>query len=631
MIRLNQGSTKRRNKPRNSTTSDDNSISDLLGPSSNPTAVAKNNTTTPESDRLFDELLGDNSSGIASKHNKNENDDNDDDASSAMSSLFSGLLDKYKKKDVTTSEVAGELTRISESHHDHVPAAASENDGVPNVNAAAQNNDVDTSANEEIIQQSRKSQDKDPPLHNLLTRDKPTTTTTHHDGNEEDTLITKPREISFDPSSDDVSALFGGGGVSTANGVESYMGTYAKQRKQRTATRNSTTNGVGLFGIGAAASASYNSRKDESAIMSRGANSSRISGVDSILEDIGVRTAASRSLLTDNDDDYNEENKGHVTNNRRHHFRSNRRKKHDNTTFADMLKKLKRGNQTTLILTVLIVYVVLQIPTVQKHDTSSMKKIKSERHKYDRFDNGGNYDDGTGDGHELRHAAMMRRERDESVLGNNEDENEESHDFMSNLRGGNSKQQGISNNNNFLDQLGGHSEEQVQDSIDDMAIFSKRDTAGITNDRIIPQQQHSAAANQELHPIIPPNEHDDQKAALMQPPDYDPPSQQQKQQAVDKLNDIDPIKEDPTDTLPSKYKAFASVKTPYVPGGRDTPYFWHIPRSGGVIVKTLMSHCLKMTLAAEVGELEGHDQDEVRCYTQNVSNCRERVSVLSRF
>lgn len=257
-----------------------------------------NNTTTPESDRLFDELLGDNSSGIASKHNKNENDDNDDDASSAMSSLFSGLMDRYKKKDVTTtsatSEVAGELTRISESQHDHdVPAATSENDAVPNVNAAAQNNDVDTSANEEIIQQSSKSQDNDPPLHNLLTRGKPTTTTTtHNDGYEEDMLITKPREISFDPSSDDVSALFGGGGVSTANGVESYMGTYAKQQKQRTTTRNSTTNGGVLFGIRATASASYNSRKDESAIMSRGANS----WVDSILEDIGVQTAPLRGV-----------------------------------------------------------------------------------------------------------------------------------------------------------------------------------------------------------------------------------------------------------------------------------------------------------------------------------------------
>ena len=80
----------------------------------------------------------------------------------------------------------------------------------------------------------------------------------------------------------------------------------------------------------------------------------------------------------------------------------------------------------------------------------------------------------------------------------------------------------------------------------------------------------------------------------------------------DKLSDIDPrpMQALSNDILPSRFSVFADLKTPYIPG-RDTPYFWHIPRSGGVVVKTMLSHCLGQTLAAEVGELNGHDSDSV--------------------
>ena len=553
MIRLNQASAKRR-QPRPS--DDDNSISDLLG-NVNGTSDkgGAEGGVTPEADRLFEELLGENSSGIASKKEK------DDDESSAMSSIFSGLMDKYKKNNGSAvggfNGIGGELGRISETNLN-----LSESQDMTEVeNNLHQNHEHEVQT---------KPQDQ---LSKVLSQSGTKDDATENDG---DTLITKPREISFDPHSDDVSALFGGGGVSTADqrdGVESYMGTYTKQRQNRRTPKVS-----GLFG-NFGATGSYNSltsrRKNEELTRA----SSRQSGVDSILEDIGVRSAASKSLLTDDFED-GEENKGH---NARRHFRSTARRRKGN---AEIWRKLLKGNQSTLVLVVLIFYVVLQIPTVQKHDRMSMKKIKSERHKYDRFDNGGNYDDGTGEGHELRREGMHRREREQDLF----EEEDRDLNAINMLRGG-SKQ------NDYEEKV--KNQELVDGPTDDMTISAKQNTV------VSKKWSQNEEAAQQLVP-----EHDDTKAALMRPPE-DPRSMTERHVAkVDKLNDIDPIKDDPTDPLPTKYKAFASVKTPYIMG-RDTPFFWHIPRSGGVIVKTLISHCLRMTLAAEVGELEGHDKDEV--------------------
>lgn len=544
----------KRRPPRSS--GDDNSISDLIGNANGTTgSVEVEGGVTPEADRLFEELLGENSSGIASKKEK------DDDESSAMSSIFSGLMDKYKKNNGSAvggfNGIGGELGRISETNlnlSDSQEITEAENN-------LDHNNEHET--------QTKPQDQLSKALSQSGTKDDRTE-------NEEDTLITKPREISFDPLSDDVSALFGGGGVSTADqrdGIESYMGTFTKQRHNRRTPKVS-----GLFG-NFGATGSYNSfsnrRKNEESIHA----SSRQSEVDSILEDIGVRSSASKSLLTDDFQD-GEENKGH---NARRHFRSvSRRRKGD----SDLWRKLLKGNQSTLVLVVLIIYVVLQIPTVQKHDRLAMKKIKSQRHKYDRFDNGGNYDDGTGEGHELRREGMQRRERELDLI------EEEDRDLNANnmLRGGLRQNEYEENRKN---------QEVVDGPTDDMTITSKQNNVFV----------QKLSQNEETGQFLVP-EHDDTKAALMRPPE-DPPSMTERHEVkLDKLDDIDPIKDDQIDPLPSKFKAFASVKTPYVMG-RDTPFFWHIPRSGGVIVKTLMSHCLKMTLAAEVGELEGHDKDEV--------------------
>lgn len=519
MIRLNQGATKRR-KPRQG---DDNSITDLLGPSTNPTTKTTSEGVTPEADRLFNELLGENASGIASRQEK------DDDESSAMSSIFSGLLDKYKKKETDANKSSSNGVGLGGG------ATIGELDRIPET-SLMESQEMDVENN--VADDELKSLQKQDQLSNLLNKGK--SDQEEAADNEEDTLITKPREISFDPTSDDVSALFGGGGVSTAHlrdGVESYMGTYAKQRQNRRPKA-----GGGLFG-NFGATGSYSSRRKEDATRA----SSRQSGVDSILEDIGVRSAASKSLLTDDFED-GEENKGH---NSRRHFRSTARRKKAGT---DFFTKLRKGNQTTLVLLVLIVYVIMQIPTVQKHDKLAMKKIKSERHKYDRFDNGGNYDDGTGEGHELRRAGMTRRENEQELF--EEDEaGIAQHDFDSNKLRGGSKSLGIIHADS----------EEVIDSVDDMAVFSKHETAIAKSFQN--KQSKPAPFNE-----IPPDEHDDKKEALMKPPD-DPVSMTDRHIApVDNLNDIDPIKEDLTDPSLSKYKAFASVKTPYIQG-RDTVSF----------------------------------------------------------
>ena len=43
-----------------------------------------------------------------------------------------------------------------------------------------------------------------------------------------------------------------------------------------------------------------------------------------------------------------------------------------------------------------------------------------------------------------------------------------------------------------------------------------------------------------------------------------------------------------------------------------TPLFWHIHKAGGTTLHDFLSSCLNLTLAAEVGVLSGHHDDQVR-------------------
>ena len=100
-------------------------------------------------------------------------------------------------------------------------------------------------------------------------------------------------------------------------------------------------------------------------------------------------------------------------------------------------------------------------------------------------------------------------------------------------------------------------------------------------------------------------------------------SSSNKMLSTDKLNEIDPrpIQKLTNDIIPARYaNVFADIRSPYIVG-RDTPYFWHVPRSGGVVVKTMLSHCLGQTLAAEVGESGGHESDvELKVVTYSDHN-----------
>jgi hypothetical protein len=42
------------------------------------------------------------------------------------------------------------------------------------------------------------------------------------------------------------------------------------------------------------------------------------------------------------------------------------------------------------------------------------------------------------------------------------------------------------------------------------------------------------------------------------------------------------------------------------------PMFWHIHKAGGTTVHDILASCLNLTVAAEVGVLNGHDLDQVR-------------------
>ncbi len=42
-----------------------------------------------------------------------------------------------------------------------------------------------------------------------------------------------------------------------------------------------------------------------------------------------------------------------------------------------------------------------------------------------------------------------------------------------------------------------------------------------------------------------------------------------------------------------------------------TPLFWHIHKAGGTTLHDFLSSCLTLTLAAEVGVLNGHQNDQV--------------------
>jgi len=57
-----------------------------------------------------------------------------------------------------------------------------------------------------------------------------------------------------------------------------------------------------------------------------------------------------------------------------------------------------------------------------------------------------------------------------------------------------------------------------------------------------------------------------------------------------------------------------------------TPFYWHIPKSGGTSIQDYALDCLKLTVASEVGVLDGHQNDKVNKFS--VKDCTLRTLIL---
>jgi len=655
MIRLNPGTTKRRqhsNNNGNNSSSSNHNQQAADGGNDEGTHDDMYDGTSSKVNRLFEELLGDNASAIGSVNNNTVGEE-----STTMSSVLGPILR------ANNSTKNNGLENIPEEKKGNGGRGGGNNNGVLNVN----------SSNNAMLNQLSKRRNQQQPQQQQAQQQQQQQQQQEDDQNDEDTYMTKPREIMLDQNSDDISLLFGGHGGASLSGF--------RQRGHN----NAGGGGMGkMFGR-----KKPNGRHpvDEDSRRTGGTSTFRSHGVNSILEEIGLRPKSDkkRESLNDGDDDdgddfllQEENNKGHnVTryadrNTRtsggrdrglRHHAGSQRnsstKKQHyEPTSLFDQLRNIKSKHLTILLIGVM--FVTIQFTTLQKRDKATMDHInwRFQNHRYasaqDRsreglsagiqqiaMDNvegnymnsqrrrGGVYDsnnneDGLGD--VLRKTVPLVKhrewEQDQIMLDDGfTNNNEVSSNNVNNLRGGGNTAQemGLRNENDVLQQrkleLQAQVEhEQVRQQVhqqqqqqvqQQQQIHQPQQQQG--NNRMMNNNNQQQDQNMEhmgnTHPLLKP------QTGLSMADALDKLSPH-KLGSTDKLSDIDPRPHQQltNDILPKRFAVFADLKTPYVPGV-DTPFFWHIPRSGGVVVKTMLSHCLGQVLAAEVGELDGHEND----------------------
>ncbi|KAL7552595.1 hypothetical protein ACHAWF_016421 [Thalassiosira exigua] len=483
--------------------------------------------------------------------------------------------------------------------------------------------------------------------------------------NDEDTYMTKPRMIAFDSNADDVSALFGG------QGVESYLGTYARSRGRDRSSRPTEKSGgvMGMFGgfggKGGGGRGGENGRKDDDA--------------NSILEEIGGNKSKKNLKGSFNSDDRSGgDKKGHRAGGRWNSTpkarpapasgRTGRRrgaKGHRDAGSESLLDRVRRvKSKTWTILVVSATFVSIQFTSIKRYNrrTSDHLNWRFQNHRYatardsaayssglspgirdiamDNVEDGGDgrrkgtYDanslNGDRIGDVLRKSVPLVPERkldafatDDGISGLDGDPNY--------LRGGGQMRQ-----NQWQQQ-----QQQPQQQQQSQQWQQQQQQ----QPRAMQQPQQDPPRQQLQPPAQQPPMGKRMADVAAQPPSNDeagdPPGRDPPPPAVlnhpllapkkglsmadaldklggggprgasDRLSDLDPRPPRQSltnDLVPDRFRVFADVKTPFVPG-RDTPYFWHVPRSGGVVVKTMLSHCLGQTLAAEVGELEGHGND----------------------
>ena len=398
-------------------------------------------------------------------------------------------------------------------------------------------------------------------------------------------------------------------------------------------------------------------------------------GVNSILEEIGLRPSSSKKFSDMNEDPESEYTgksrstmfKNDNTDNMK--IPASRRKRNANTNNHQN----KSGSKNMIVIIVGVIFITIQFTTVHKRDkavmqnmnwrfnnhkfatapqgsnglggVNSMQRIRQMAEQQQNLGNqrrrGGTYDtepneDGLGDvlrktvplinGQPVvarKKKELWEREQERVLFDdqldnlNTHDRNGNSAQNQNNLRGGGSQLLGDGTGNQMLKQQQQQQIEQLQRDLEHHENIQKHQIQMAIPKQQEPavQQQAQQQQQQQLPPPPKPIQNIGDTHPLLAPQKGLSMSDAADKLGVasDKLSDIDPRPQQSltNDIIPARFSVFADLKTPYVKG-RDTPFFWHIPRSGGVIVKTMLSHCLRQTLAAEVGEMNGHADDPVR-------------------
>jgi len=119
-----------------------------------------------------------------------------------------------------------------------------------------------------------------------------------------------------------------------------------------------------------------------------------------------------------------------------------------------------------------------------------------------------------------------------------------------------------------------------------------------------PQQSSLLNPNPNIDATIIPNPSDSQTQAQMQ-------AQPQMQSPATPVLSPYGQNQTPFAVLPPLLtESLSDLMTPF--SANETPLYWHIPRSGGTMMKTILGTCLGKIMVSEIGILDGHDQDQVR-------------------
>ena len=168
-----------------------------------------------KSNKLFEELLGDDASAFHNNNNNtNEKEKKDDGESTQMSSILGPILRDKESQNKSSDNVP--TPKSGKKIRNDVPSNNNNNNGLGDLYSPRRN----SGSNNQQQQLSHRNQ-------HTTTQNNPQQQQQNYEEDDEETLdtyMTKPRIIKFDSNSDDVSALFGGGGASQLGGVESYRG-----------------------------------------------------------------------------------------------------------------------------------------------------------------------------------------------------------------------------------------------------------------------------------------------------------------------------------------------------------------------------------------------------------------------